>query len=139
VSAPTDRSALPAGAPDELDLPFWEACRRHELLVHRCGRCGRSYWPATCCVEHGGEDMAWVPAAGTGMLHTWTVYHHAYTPEMADRLPYVVAVVRLDEGPFLHTGLVGCGPDDCAVGLPVEVVFVDRPDGTTFPHFRPIS
>jgi uncharacterized OB-fold protein len=56
---------------------------------------------------------------------------------MADRLPYVVAVVRLDEGPFLHTGLVDCGPDDCTVGLPVEVVFVDRPDGTTLPHFRP--
>lgn len=130
-------SPLPAGAPDELDLPFWEACRRHELLVHRCGRCGRSYWPATCCVEHGGDAMAWAPARGIGTLHTWTVYHHAYTPAFADRVPYIVAVVRLDEGPFLHTGLVDCRPDECRVGLPVEVVFEDRDDGTTLPWFRP--
>lgn len=132
-----DASPLPAGAPDELDRPFWEACRRHELLVHRCETCGRSYWPATCCVEHGGDAMAWVPAAGTGTLHTWTVYHHAYTPEHAGRVPYIVAVVRLDEGPFVHTGLVGCPPDACRVGLPVEVVFEDREDGTTLPFFRP--
>lgn len=130
---------MPAGAPDHLDLPFWEATREHRLLVHRCGRCGRSYWPATCCVEHGGDAMEWVPASGRGTLHTWTVYHHAYTPEFADRVPYVVAVVRLDEGPFMHTGIAGCDPDALTVGMPVEVAFEDRDDGTALPHFRPLS
>lgn len=124
-------------APDELDLPFWEATRQHQLLVHRCGRCSRCYWPATCCVTHGGDHMSWVPAAGTGTLHTWTVYHHAYAPHLADQVPYVVGVVTLDEGPFMHTSIVGCEPADLAVGLPVEVAFEDLEDGTALPRFRP--
>ena len=70
----TPARPLPEGAmPDELDEPFWEACNRQELLLHRCDTCGRSYWPASCCVDHGGQSMTWVPASGRGVVDTYTV------------------------------------------------------------------
>ena len=50
---------------------------------------------------------AWVPASGTGEVFTYTVFHHAYDPRFADRVPYTLAVVQLDEGPFFHTDVVG--------------------------------
>ena len=121
---------------DDLDAPFWDGCNRGEFRVQRCRQCGRSYWPATCCIEHGGGAMEWVQARGRGVVHSFTVYHHAYDPADADRVPYVVAVVKLDEGPFFHTDLVECEPDDVTVGLPVEVVF-DHVRGEAVPHFRP--
>ncbi|NUU25826.1 MAG: hypothetical protein HOV68_30615 [Streptomycetaceae bacterium] len=123
--------------PDDLDAPFWAGCRRGEFLLHRCRRCGRAYWPASSCVEHGGADMAWEPGSGRGTVHTWTVFHHAYAPHLADRVPYAVVVVALDEGPFFHTDLVDCAPDAIHVGMPVETVFTPLDDDTVIPRFRP--
>lgn len=128
---------LPPGA-DEADAPFWEACHRDELLVHRCEVCRRSYWPATCCVEHGWEPMRWTRASGRGEVHTYTIFHKAFLPDLADRVPYVVAVVQLDEGPFLHTDILGCAPDGVRVGMHVEVCFQVATGGWVLPHFRPV-
>ena len=81
--------------------------------------------------------MEWVPASGRGTVHTYTVFHHAYDPALADVVPYAVAVVELDEGPFFHTDLVGCPIEDVAIGLEVEVVWELVDAQTVIPHFRP--
>ena len=122
---------------DELDLPFWRACVDEQFLIHRCERCGRAYWPASCCVDHGAEAMRWVPATGRGVVHTFTVFHHAYDAAYVDRLPYVIAVITLDEGPFFHTDIVECDPADVFVGMAVEAVYERLDDEWTIPHFRP--
>jgi uncharacterized protein len=117
-------------------MPFWRACADEQFLVHRCTTCGRAYWPASCCIDHGGAAMQWVQASGRGIVHTYTVFHHAYDPSFADRLPYVIAVVALDEGPFFHTDIVECDPAQVHVGMAVEVVY-EHLDEWTMPHFRP--
>ena len=124
-------------APDELDAPFWAACRDHVFVVHRCDACGRSYWPASTCLDHGSASMKWEPASGRGEVFTYTVVHHPYDRSLIDKIPYAVAVVRLDEGPFFHTDIVGCPAADVHVGMRVNVVFDDIDDETTVPHFTP--
>jgi hypothetical protein len=126
-------------APDDLDAPFWEACLRREFLVQRCLRCGRAYWPASCCTEHGAEAMRWEAASGTGTVHTYTVVHHVYEPGMAERVPYALAVIQLDEGPFFHSDLVECPPEAVHVGMRVEVVFDAVDAQTVIPRFRPAA
>ena len=126
-------------APDELDEPFWQACRREEFLIHRCTQCGGAYWPASTCIDHGSASMQWQPATGRGEVFTYTIVHHAYSREFADRLPYAAVVVRLAEGPFFHTNVVGCEPGDIYVGMPVEVVFDHLDLETTLPRFRPLA
>lgn len=124
-------------APDDLDDPFWEGCARHEFLVHRCSECGRAYWPASSCLDHGSASMRWEPASGAGTVFTYTVFHHAYDPRFADRIPYALAVVQLDEGPFFHTDILECAADDVHVGMRVEVLYEDVADDLAIPHFRP--
>jgi uncharacterized OB-fold protein len=126
-------------APDALDQPFWDACHRHELLVQRCGECGRAYWPASSCIDHGTAAMAWEQASGRGVVHTYTVFHHPYDPTRAGDLPYVIAVITLDEGPFFHSDIVGCDPDAVHVGMAVEAVFEPLDDEWTIPHFTPVN
>jgi uncharacterized protein len=121
---------------DDLDQPFWDACRQHRFLVHRCAKCGRSYWPASCCVEHGSAAMRWVEAIGTGRLHTHVVIHHVFGTAFR-QVPYNVAVVELAEGPFFHTSVVGCDDRDLVMGMPLVVTFQDQPEGFTLPLFRP--
>ena len=119
----------------DLDAPFWDAWKADEsFLLHRCAACGRHDWPASCCSTHGRGPMEWAATPGVGVIDTYTVFHRAYVNELAAEVPYVVAVVRLDEGPYFHTRIVGIAPEAVRSGMPVRV---RRGHGDAFPLFVP--
>lgn len=109
--------------------PFWEATRRGALVVQRCAQCGaHQFYPRALCTSCGAPDPAWVDASGRGRLHAWSVVHRAPGPQFRERVPYVVALVDLDEGPRLMTHLVDADPEALRAELPVQVRF-DGPSG----------
>jgi uncharacterized OB-fold protein len=117
----------------ELDKPFWDAWKADEtFLLHRCAICGRHDWPASTCVDHGGGPMEWVPTSGAGVIDTYTVFYRAYVKELEADVPYVVAVVRLDEGPYFHTRIVGVSHDAVKTGMRVHL---RKGAGDQFPLF----
>jgi hypothetical protein len=79
-----------------------------------------------------------VKASGRGKLHTFARYHRLYHPGFKDELPYLVAVVQLEEGPRVLTNLVECKPEDAACDMPVEVVFQKATEDVTLFKFRPL-
>lgn len=87
----------------DLNRPYWDALREGRLSFQRCG-CGHAWLPARrecpACLRDGAR---WEVASGRGRLLSWVVYHTAYHPAFAARLPYHVALVELDEGPRLLT------------------------------------
>ena len=121
---------------DVADLPFWEGCERGEFLLHQCGKCGRHYWPAAHCVDHGGEAMRWVPSSGRGTVHVHTIMRRGKSGASGEAAPYNVAVIQLEEGPFFHSNVVDCPPDDMRTGLPVRAEFTTHENGMTVPVFR---
>ncbi|MDE3113399.1 MAG: Zn-ribbon domain-containing OB-fold protein [Chloroflexota bacterium] len=133
---------------DADNQPFWEGLRRHEFLVFRCKRCGRSYWPVAYCRACPPEpfygNMEWVPASGRGRIFAFNVHRFAFHPGFADELPYVYALIELAEGPMYGTNVVGCDPAEVRIGMPVEVVYRDvTPDGDAAPFtladVRPVA
>lgn len=119
----------------DLDAPIWDAwADGNRFVLHRCGTCGRHDWPASCCPEHGMSAMEWVDTPGAGIIDTYTIFHRAYIKELASEVPYAVAVVRLDEGPYFHTRLVELAPEDVKSGMRVRV---RRGVGDDFPLFTP--
>jgi uncharacterized OB-fold protein len=135
-------ASLPAGyplpQPSPESEPFWEACRREELQLQRCTACGAfRFPPAGLCPECWGREAAWVRLSGRARVHSFVVYRRAYRPVFQERIPYVVAVVELEEGPRFLTQLVEVDPADVQVGEPVEVVFVPTAEGFRLPYFRP--
>jgi uncharacterized OB-fold protein len=127
---------LPVPSPES--EPFWAACRRHELALQRCDACG-TFWfpPSALCPTCLGDAWRWRPTAGRGTVYSFVVFQRVYHPGFADEIPYVVAVVELEEGPRLPTALVGTAPDDVHCDMEVEVVFDDVTDTVTLPKFRP--
>ena len=83
--------------------------------------------------------MAWEEARGTGTVYTFSVVHRNDLPPFNERVPYVAAIVELDEGPRLMTNVVDCEFEDVTVGMPVEVAFRAIDDTVTIPVFRPRS
>ena len=78
-------------------------------------------------------------ASGRGTLHTFAIVHRAPVPAFADRVPFVVAMVDLEEGPRIPTNLVDVEPDPehVKIGMAVEVAFADVTEEVTLPVFRP--
>lgn len=123
-------------APDTADAEFWQACRERRFLVFRCGTCGRAVWPAGGCPGHGMAPMAWRPASGLGRLRTWTVVHQRYATSFAGAPPNV-ALVELDEGPLIHTTVVGA--ERLRIGMRVAVDFDEIAPDAVIPVFRPLD
>src|SRR5438477_11198527 len=119
--------------------PFWDAARRHQLVVQCCDGCGLRRFPARdICSRCLSRDAMWVPVSGRGTIFSWAVMHQVYHPGFASEVPYALVVVALDEGARLVSNLVGCPPDAIRADMPVEAVFEDVTPEGTLPKFRPV-
>lgn len=85
-----------------------------------------------------GSRLRWVQSAGQGKVLTFTVCRLPVAEAYAPEVPYVVALIRLDEGPTMMSNIVDCDPESVAVGMPVEVVFEQWSEEITIPQFRPM-
>lgn len=119
---------------------FWTGCKVQELRFQKCKDCDHIRWPASMiCPLCYSRDTQWIVASGKGKVYTFVVYHVAYHPGFKDDVPYVVAVVELEEGPHLLTNIVGCRPDEVKCDMPVEVTWDDITEEFGLPKFRPTS
>ncbi|MCF2526497.1 Zn-ribbon domain-containing OB-fold protein [Yinghuangia soli] len=130
----TDTYEVPP--PDEVTGPWWDATRERRLVVQRCADCGhRQHYPRALCTGCGKLSGEFAEVTGRGRVDTFSVVHRA--PRGGLEVPYVLARVRLAEGPVLVTNIVGCPPGDVVCDLPVVVDWRPLPDGRALPVFRP--
>ena len=130
---------MPVPAVTDDTRPFWDACRRRELVIQRCTACGTfRHLPTPVCWKCRSFAHEWVAVSGRGSVYSYAVVHRAFLPELAAHVPYIVVVVALDDalGVRIVSNIVETAPDDVRVGLPVEVVFDDVGADTTVPRFR---
>jgi uncharacterized OB-fold protein len=111
--------------------PFWEKAAQGVFLLPRCKSCGKAHWhPRAHCPLCFSSDLHWVEAAGTGEVYSFTIIRRASGP-------YVLAYVKLAEGPVMMTNIIDCEPEDVRIGLPVRVSFRPTAEGRSVPVFRP--
>lgn len=108
---------------DKLRLPVCEACEATHL------------YPRTRCPRCGGR-LGWREASGRARLASWSVVHRAPSPAFATDVPYVVALVRLEEGPQMMARLVDA-PAALRAGMPLGLRFATMPGGERRPVFAP--
>lgn len=119
---------------DEVSAPWWEATRERRLTVQRCLECGhRQHYPRALCTGCGGLELEFAEVSGSGRVDSFTVVHRA--PDPAMDTPYVIARVRLAEGPILLTRLVGAKPGAWTCDDPVRLDWWPLPDGRHLPVF----
>ena len=130
------RSDLPTIEPES--RPYWDAAADGKLLLRSCGDCGAvHHYPRPFCPTCWSENVAWVESSGRATLYTWsTVFVNDMYP-FKERLPYIAAVVDLEEGPRMMTNVVDAEPDQLQVGMALEVAFRPVNDDITAPVFRP--
>ena len=118
--------------------PFWEGCARGALLLQRCTACGAyRHPPSPICAACLSDKQEWVPASGRGKLYTFVVVRETRARGWDKMVPYVLAVVTLEEGPRMLTNLVNVEPEAVAIDMPVEVTFAELDGTTKLPLFQP--
>jgi len=134
----TPTPSKPIPSPSDATVPFWSACAEGRLTMRRCLDCGTRFTPTRAACRCGSTRLEWADASGRGTVFTYTVVHRAPDPAFRADLPYVIAIVELEEGGRLMSNLVGCDPAAVRVGLPVKAVFETVADGVGVPKFTPI-
>ena len=110
---------------DPLVAPFFAGATRNELLIPRCASCGAFVWyPQDACPGDGGA-LSWEPVSGRATLFSWAVVRRAFLPAFEDKVPFVTALVALEDDPHvrLATYIVDADPDTLVAGTPVTVDF----------------
>jgi uncharacterized OB-fold protein len=129
---------IPVPRPGLHSQAYWDGCRRHQLLYQRCAACS-SYGLGvfTVCAHCHATSPVWEHSAGKGSLYSWTVVWRP--PDPSFRVPYAPAVVRLDEGPWIMSAVIGCEPEALHEGLRLVVEFHPVSDEITLPYFAPAA
>ena len=130
----------PLPRPSAVSLPFWQAAKRHELHIQRCGSCGAYvFYPREVCAECLSSDLTWIKVSGRGTVYSYTIAQAPTHPAFAEDVPYIVAIVELTEGPHITTNITGCKPDAVRIGMPVIATFDEVTPDMTLVKFRPAS
>jgi len=116
---------------------FYEGCQNGKLLYQQCSQCGEViFFPKSLCPECLSHNIEWKESAGKGRIFTYTVTYANAPPEFISDMPYVLAIVRMDEGYKLMTNIVDCDFADLQCDLSVEVIFEKVTEAITLPKFR---
>lgn len=128
----------PLPVPDSESTPFWDGMRESKLMLQRCASSGDYLFPPVTFCPGSLETPVWVEASGKGTIFSWIVVRHPVPRDLyADEVPYVVAIVALDEGCRMTGNIFDCAPEDMRAGMPVEIVYNRVTPEITLPAFRP--
>ncbi len=122
----------PAPYPEGLAAEFWEAARRHELVVQHCKSCGIHQWgPEFICYKCHSYDLDYVRVSGRGRVFSWERPWYPVHPALQKGVPYIVVLVELPDADNVRMvgNMVGDPMQDVVIGGEVVAVFEDHDDG----------
>ena len=116
-----DPAALPT--PDPVSAPYFEGAARGELRFQRCAAGHAFLYPRLLCPHCHSRELRWELSVGIGEVVSFAAVHRPPWDDLSRPVPYVIVLVRLDEGPQLMSTLEGIEPEEAQIGLRVRAIF----------------
>ncbi len=119
--------------------PYWDACRRGELLYQRCRACNEIvFHPRALCPYCLAGDLEWRRSAGRGTLYSFTEQYIPLHRERPGVLPRILGIVALDEGYHMFTEIRLREGETPSIGMTVAVFFDAVAADLTLPKFAAV-
>jgi uncharacterized OB-fold protein len=133
----SDLIPKPKPRPAPESLPYWQAAREHRLALPKCEDC-QKFWfpPSRTCPHCLSTNFSFQNVSGKGKIFSFVTFHRVYRPAFTNDVPYVVALIELDEGPRLLSNIMGVTHDQVKCEMRVEVVFDDYDEDISIPKFK---
>jgi uncharacterized OB-fold protein len=117
--------------------PFWEKTKEGKLVLQYCRDTGKAQWfPRPVSLYTGRRNLEWREASGRGTVYSFTNTFSAW-PGHEDRVPYLCALVELEEGVRMLCNLLNVKAENVKIGMKVKLCWEKLPDGTNYPAFEP--
>ena len=127
----------PVPYPDQITEPFWEATKEGRLTIQRCKTCGnRFFYPRERDPNCLSDDLEWITVSGKGRIYSFIVVRQPGHPSFNEDVPYIYAVITLDEDVRMYGNVKGIEIEDVEIDMPVEVYFEERGD-QMLPQWKP--
>lgn len=127
----------PIPKPTAYTLPFWEGCLEHNLKYQTCRSCGAvQLLPSSQCTQCYKPELEWKQSCGRGVVLSHTTVHRAPTPAFKVDVPYVIAIIDMEEGFRLMANVRGAPPFTVNIGQRIHIGFERRGD-TIIPIAEP--
>ncbi|BBX34192.1 hypothetical protein MMAG44476_13141 [Mycolicibacterium mageritense DSM 44476 = CIP 104973] len=125
--------------PDKLMRPaasrdtqfFWDGVNAHELRIQKRPDGTLQHPPVPAVWADKDAPVDYVVASGNGTVFSYVVHHAPKVPGRS--LPFVIALVELEEGVRMLGELRGIDPEKVQIGMPVRATFIDFPDSDVSP------
>jgi uncharacterized OB-fold protein len=124
----------------ELTQPFWDAAKQGRLAIQCCQDCRHyNHPPRPLCDACLSDKLAFEDVSGSGTVWSYTVMHQKSVAGFEETVPYLTALVELDEQPMLllPTNLPGVEAADVTIGRRVRVTFTPLDGDFVLPQFVP--
>ena len=136
----TNDYTKPLPIPNNEDKAFWDAMKRHEPVCQRCKDCGTWLWhPLVQCPRCYSFNLYYDKISGRGTVYSYSIVKYNPAPMWQDAVPYILAVVELEEGVRMKFHLVNCAISDVKTGMAVKMTFKDVAQEWTLPQFEPTA
>lgn len=124
---------------DGINLEFYKECEKSgKLNFQKCLDCGTwRHLPRYRCPQCGSDRWEWSPSSGKGKLYSWTVTHKPAIPVFQAVVPYIIAVVELEEGVRMVATLRETSADRLKLDMPVSLRLQEFGAGPPLPYFVP--
>lgn len=129
---------------DSDTAPYWQAAREHRLSLMRCTTTGNYiHPPGPGSPFTGTDETEWVDLGQdiTGSVYSFIVVYRAFARGFAKDVPYVTAVVDVDQAPGARiiANIIGVDPEDVAIGSRCKMHWVDVTEDMTLPQWELIG
>jgi hypothetical protein len=115
---------------------FWEGTSAGELRIQHCPSCDTlRHPPGPMCPTCGADKSDYVVASGRGTVYSYVVHHAPKVPGRS--LPFVVALVELEEGVRMVAELIDAEPSVVSIGMPVDLALTRIDADLTMPYWKP--
>jgi uncharacterized OB-fold protein len=115
--------------------PFWDGVRAGKLVIQYCTEAKKfQHYPRPVSIYTGRRTLEWREVSGKGSIYAFTVVRIP-GPGLDGRLPLCVATVELDEGVRMIANIIGCAPEDLAIGKRVKLGWDRLTDEQQYPAF----
>lgn len=100
---------------------------RGELRLPFCSSCQRFiFYPRGFCPYCWGEQVEWKCLQGRGRIYSYTIVNVSALPEFTEKVPYIYAIVELEEGVRIPANIMDCEQEKITVGMPVKLSIQER-------------
>jgi uncharacterized OB-fold protein len=117
--------------------PYWDGCRRGELLYQVCNACGEVVFHARAACPYCLKDaLRWEKSAGKGAIYSFAIQMLPVDRQHPGKVPLTLGIVHLDEGFHMFTEIDSVDRNVLKIGARVGVYFDQVADDLVLPKFK---